>query len=45
MAPATSSPVRPGEDSFFLDPDGDNDKATDLRDEVFADDLDFILGA
>ena len=34
-----------GDDWFFFDPDLDNDKATDLKDEVFANDLEFILGS
>jgi hypothetical protein len=32
-----------GDDWFFFDPD--EDQATDLKDEVFANDLEFILGA
>ena len=33
-----------GDDWFFFDPDKDKDKATDLRDEVFANDLSWIDG-
>jgi len=33
--------LRSGEDWFFFDPD--NDKATDLKDEIFADDLNWIV--
>jgi hypothetical protein len=31
-----------GLDWFFFDPDQDGDRATDLKDEVFADDLEWI---
>ena len=36
-------PLPSGLDWFFFDPDGDNDRATDLKDEVFVNDLPWLL--